>query len=485
MISKEKIVSLIIEDQYSRKKRFARKAQDYYEARHDIKDYRIFYIDKNGKLQEDVTRSNIRISHPFFTEIVDQEVQYLLANGIKFETEDPELEDILINDYFHEDFLVDFKETVTGAIIKGFDYMYAYKNEKMITQFEYADGMGIIEVKQEGPHDLTDDCIIYYYPAKANNERIVTRVEVWTATDTTYYIYGNGQGIELDGNVKFNPRPHILYKSRGEYYTEETGYIPIFRLDNNRKQISGLQPIKNIIDDYDLMDCGLSNNLQDINEGIYVVKGYKGTDLDELMFNVKSKKIVGVGEKGDLDIRTVNIPYEARKVKMEADKENIYQFGMGFNSAQIGDGNITNVVILSRYALLDLKCNKLEPRLKKLLKQFLQIIIPEINTRYGKGYQNSDIKINFEREVITSAENTATVKKTEAETQQLQINTILYAAAKLDDETIIRKLCEVLDLDYEVIKDRIPAEPTNLNEASEVLMDESVSETSGAEAAGE
>ena len=40
---------------------------------------------------------------------------------------------------------------------------------------------------------------------------------------------------------------------------------------------------------------------------------------------------------------------------------------MGFNSAQIGDGNITNVVIKSRYALLDLMCYKLKKNLKKFL----------------------------------------------------------------------------------------------------------------------
>ena len=479
MISKEKIVSLIIEDQYSRKKRFARKAQAYYDARHDIKDYRIFWFNKDGKLVEDLTRSNIRISHPFFTELVDQEVQYLLANGIQIDTEEAELKGILENDYFNEDFLVEFKEMVTGAIIKGFDYMYLYKDTKFITKFEYVDGLGIIEAKTDGPLDTVANYVIYYYPAPGKDDRPITKVEVWTQTDTTYYVYGNGRGIELDPEVEINPRPHILYELDGEYYTEEMGYLPIFRLDHNRKQSSGLRPIKDIIDDYDLMDCGLSNNLQDINEGIYVVKGFKGTDLDELMYNIKSKKVVGVGEKGDLDIRTINIPYEARKVKMEVDKENIYQFGMGFNASQIGDGNITNVVILSRYALLDLKCNKLEPRLKKFLKQLLRIVIPEINARYQRAYRPEDVKLSFEREVITSAESTSAVKKTEAEIQQLRINTILYAAAKLDDETIIGLICEELDLDYDEIKDRIPTAPPELDKVSEVLADEPVSEGGG------
>ena len=89
-----------------------------------------------------------------------------------------------------------------------------------------------------------------------------------------------------------------------------------------------------------------------------VVSGYGGTDMTELMQNIKTKKVIGTGESGGVDMKTVEVPYEARKVKLELDKENIYQFGMGFNAAQVGDGNITNVVIKSRYALLDIKVRK-------------------------------------------------------------------------------------------------------------------------------
>ncbi|MCQ5192062.1 phage portal protein, partial [Eubacterium callanderi] len=69
---------------------------------------------------------------------------------------------------------------------------------------------------------------------------------------------------------------------------------------------------------------------------------------------------------------------------------------MGFNSALIGDGNITNIVIKSRYALLDLKCNKLELRLKGFMKQLIQLALDEINTAKKTDYQIKDVKIVFE-----------------------------------------------------------------------------------------
>ena len=203
-----------------------------------------------------------------------------------------------------------------------------------------------------------------------------------------------------------------------------------------------------------------------------MVKGFEGNDLGELIHNIHVKKAVGVGDVGDVDIKTIDIPYQARQAKLELDEKNIYRFGMGFNSAQIGDGNITNIVIKSRYALLDLKCNKLELRLKGFMKQLIQLALDEINTAKKTDYQIKDVKIVFEREVMTNASDNAQIKKTEAETQQIQINALLAAASQLDPETLVEKLCGILDVDFEDVKSKLYlTDPrTDLNQASELLL---------------
>jgi hypothetical protein len=81
MLSADRIKQLIDNDTSSEKKKYAKIGVRYYEADHDIKDYRMFFVDADGKLKEDKYRSNIRIAHPFFTEIVDQLVQYELSGG--------------------------------------------------------------------------------------------------------------------------------------------------------------------------------------------------------------------------------------------------------------------------------------------------------------------------------------------------------------------------------------------------------------------
>ena len=456
----DEIKLFIDNDQASDKKRFARVGLRYYEADHDISNYRIFFVNADGKLQEDKTKSNIKISHPFFTELVDQEVQYMLSGKDGFvRSDNPELQKEL-NDYFNdnEDFTSELYEVLTGCVSKGFEYMYAYKNTEGKLAFQCADSMGVVEVRAKETEDKCEHVIYWYIDKIGKDNKKIKRIQVWDDKQTFFYCQEDDGKIIEDKSVEINPRPHSLYKKDKDdaTYFEGFGFIPFFRLDNCKKQFSGLKPIKDLIDDYDLMSCGLSNNIQDSNEVLYVVKGFQGDNLDELQLNTRTKKLIGVDDDGDVDIRTIEIPVQARQAKLDLDEKNIYRFGMGFNSAQLGDGNITNIVIKSRYALLDLKCNKLEIRLKQFMRKLLKAVLKEINELNGTDYQQKDVYFNFEREVMTNAADNAQIELTDAQKQQVQINTLLSLAAHLDDETLKQNICDVLDIDYEEIKDKLP-----------------------------
>lgn len=474
MLSEAEILRFINEDKVSTKKSLAKIGQKYYEAEHDILNYRLFYYNADGKLVEDTTRSNIKISHPFFTELVDQAVQYMLSGKDGFvKTDLPELQDRL-NEYFDDDFQSELNDVLTGTISKGFDYMYAYMNQDGRLAFQYADGMGVVEVRAKDTDDGCEYVIYWYIDRIAKQNKTIKRIQVWDSQQTTFYVQEEEGKLILDNKEKINPRPHITYKKEGDdaIYYENFGFIPFFRLDNCKKQWSGLKPIKALIDDYDLMSCGLSNNLQDISEGIYVVSGFQGDNLDELIQNVKTKKHIGVDVGGNLDIKTIDIPYQARLTKLELDEKNIYRFGMGLNTAQIGDGNITNVVIKSRYALLDLKCNKLEIRLKQFLKKILKVVLAEINRVDGTDYQMKDVWFDFEREVMTNAQDNALIEKTDAETEQIRINTLLNLAFTLDADTLVQAICEILDLDFDEVKEKI--EEMNETEQAEQILNQVV-----------
>lgn len=458
MLTVEEIKHFMEEDAGSKKKKQAVQGWKYYEGEHKIMGARLYYVDADGKLKEDTVRSNIKISHPFFTELVDQEVQYMLSGGgDHIKSDIPELQEKL-NLYFDDAFWSELHETLTGCIAKGFEYMYAYKTNKHRTGFQRADSMGVIEVRAKETDDKTEHMIYWYIDRIDKDNKAVKRIQVWDAKETFYYVQVNDGAIIKDEDAELNPRPHIVSSNeKGERFGSCFGFIPFFRIDNNTKQFSGLKPIKDLIDDYDLMACSLSNNLQDFTDALYVVSGFQGVELDEMIQNIKVKKHIGVSPDGKVDIKTIDIPYEARKIKLEHDEKNIYRFGMGFNSAQLGDGNITNVVIRSRYALLDLKCDKLEIRLKKFLRKLIKIVLDEINQNEGTDYQTKDVYFNFVREVITNAKDNAEIELIDAQKEGQMLENLLKVNNILDDETIIQEVCAVLDIDYGKIKDKLAA----------------------------
>ena len=57
MLDTGRIASIIAADKYSRRKRQARLGQRYYDGKHDILEYKIYYITKEGKVVEDLTRA--------------------------------------------------------------------------------------------------------------------------------------------------------------------------------------------------------------------------------------------------------------------------------------------------------------------------------------------------------------------------------------------------------------------------------------------
>lgn len=470
MLTVEEITRFISDDESDPKKQRAKEGLRYYEGEHDIRNYKLYYYNADGKIVEDKSRSNMKISHPFFTELVDQCVQYMLSGDESFvKSNNAELQAEL-DLYFGDEFRSELADTLTDTCAGGFGYMYGYMNSDMRTSFTYAEQSGVVEVRAKDTDDHTEYVIYWYIDRIDKGKKKVKRIQVWDSKQTTYFCQVDNGKVEKDTSVELNPRPHILYTKKDGTYYDGFGFIPFFRLDANKKQTSHLKPVKEIIDDYDLMSCGLSNNIQDVSEAVWVVKGFQGDNLEEMIQNVKTKKHIGVEPDGDVDIKTISIPYEARKIKMETDEKNIYRFGMGFNSAQLGDGNVTNVVIKSRYALLDLKCNKLEARLKAFLRKLVKIALNEINKIKGTDYQPKDVYFEFNREVMTNATDNATIEFTKAQAGQVRMTTLLNAASLLDEETVLKAICEILEIDYEEVKDKIPKQPaTDLNEASEKL----------------
>ena len=429
----------------------------YYDYKHDILKFRLFYYNEDGKLVEETNRSNIKIPHAFFTEQVDQKVQYLLSNPVEFETADTELKTYL-EEYIDDDFQLMLQEMVEGASKKAYEFAYVYRATSGKLLFKVADSRKVIVIYDDMNEVIA---IIRYYDTditKDNRKVTVTKAELWDTEKTWFFVSSSDYNNRfiLDESQEINPRFHqVVEDSDGNLLGKGFGYIPFLKLSNNKNEKTDLEPIKALIDDYDLMACALSNNLVDFDHPIYAVKGYGKDNLDELVTNLRTKRTVGVSQDGGIDVKTVDIPVTARKTKLETDKEAIYKFGMAFDSSQVGDGNITNIVIKSRYSLLDLKCNKTEIRLRAFIKQLLDIIIQDINERYQKSFTRQQIEVVITRSTMINQSDNAEVEKLEAETKGQLIQNLLDVAPYLDDGSLLKKICAVQELDYDEVLQRL------------------------------
>lgn len=481
MLTVNEIQQFIGDDNASQLKHDAREGERYYDGLNDILQYRMFYYNADGEIVEDKTRSNMKIPHLFYRELVDQGTQYMLSDTDMIKSDIPELQDIL-DEYFNnnQDFIAELTEAVTGCQRSGFSYMYAYRNADNKISFQCADSIGVVEVRAKDTDSDADHVIYWYNDRLAKSNKLIKRIQVWDAQSVYFYVQDNEGVIVPDDSEKLNPRPHTLYKRDKKVLYKGFGFIPFFRLDNNKKKLSNLKPIKALIDDYDLMASSLSNNLVDFDTPLHVVKGFEGDNFDELQTNLKTKKIIGVGDEGDVDVKTVNVPYEARVAKLELDEKNIYRFGMGLNTAGLKDTSATtNIAIKAAYSLLDLRCSQLEIRLKQFLNKLVKVVLDDINETEVKDYQLRDVYYSFTHNIMSNALENAQIELINAQRQQTNITTLLNIAQRIDDETLMQLICEQLDISYEDIKDKLPdvnEADNSINSAMQTLKDVSIDE---------
>ena len=278
MLSVSEVQKFIDNDIVSEKKKFAGVGQRYYEGEHDIRKYRLFYYNADGKLIEDKVRSNVKISHPFFTELSDQLSAYMLSfdeNPMVAKDTAEGLQEHLDN-YFDDEFWSEIGDVITGSYTKGFEYLFAYKNADDRLTFMCADSMGVVECREKDTSDHKRYIIYHYVDRIEQGKKVIRKIQVWSETETFYYIQDGLNGkIVQDESEPVNPRPHIVFTDQktGKKMGCSLGYIPFWRLDYNKKQFSGLKPIKGLIDDYDIMQCGLSNNLKAFTGNMYVLHG--------------------------------------------------------------------------------------------------------------------------------------------------------------------------------------------------------------------
>lgn len=187
------------------------------------------------------------------------------------------------------------------------------------------------------------------------------------------------------------------------------GEVPFIPFPNNAEGGDDLNDVKELIDAYDKVYSGFLNDLEDIQEVLFVLAGYEGESLEEFLHKLKKYKTIKVDSdeegKGGLSTLTIDIPVEAREKMLAMTRKSIFEQGMGIDPDPQNFGNSSGVALKYLYSLLELKAGLMETEFRPGFGQLVRAICRHGGVEAGKIVQTwTRTAVNNEEELASIAQ---------------------------------------------------------------------------------
>ena len=468
-VNSEIIKQFLDDDARSPLKEQMRVGERYFAGKHDIcykklNEYKIkdFKMEEGRKIYTENTieipnRSLVKVAHRYHWKLVKQKRDYTVGKPITIAYE-PIIEQELnekqkkklkqvnkkIVDKFWNILGVGFdnflRQTIVDMSNKVFAVWYPYYDEQgnlKYTRIESKEIIPIYDTKTQ--KTLTD--ILHTYKIIENDKKKIY-VEWATSENTTYFIENKNEITQTEEYLldvsRINPEPHWLTQTmfNGQLVkTEEHswGRVPYIIIKNNEEMETDLEPIKNLIDAYDLINSNFINTIEDLKEFIYKVNGYGAEDLTELVERIKIMGIIRNNDAtGSIGVETIPFPDEARQIILKLLEEKIYEFGRGVNTNRtelIGQAP-SGISLEFLYTDLDSKADDCINSLREGLYQLFWFIAEHLK-RTKEIPQNLnifDFKFTF---------NKSRIFNTTEQIESLNKDTMLSLRTKLENHPLV------------------------------------------------
>lgn len=222
--------------------------------------------------------------------------------------------------------------------------------------------------------------------------RVYVDLDDATGDMYTYYEYWNDVECQSfkrkTSDVEFD---HFMYNDMfidpegsemvSEYFHEFED-VPFIPFHNNNIRTDDLQNIKPLIDVYDKVFSGFINDLDDIQQLIFVLSGYGGEDLNGFLQDLKKYKTIKIdGDEPGNGVSTLNIeiPIEARNSVLEATRKAIFEQGQGFDPHPENFGNQSGEALKFMYSLLEMKTGLMETEFRLGFAKLVRAICKAYN----------------------------------------------------------------------------------------------------------
>lgn len=403
----------------------ARTAKLYYDGLNPtINLYEKILYDISGKAHRDLWTANHKIASKFFGFAVDQEVSYLLGNGVSWSKNDTAKK-------LSPDFDIAMQDLARAAKIGGvafgfwdFDRLRVFDVTELVPLYDEENGalMAAIRFWQVAPDR----------PLRAT---------LYELDGVSEYLQPRGKSLELMQAKKSYKQLVKTSQVGGVEIYDGENYpgFPIVPLKNNHDCLSELVGRRNTIDALDLASSNMVNNTDEGNLIYWVLSGYGGMDdLDVAKFieRIKTMHVAQITDRDEsarVEPHSIEAPFAGTSATIDMLQKRLYDDFQCFDASAVSAGNQTATAIKASYVPLDLQTDKFEAQVTKFLLELLRIA-------------GIDDQPSYTRNQI--------INKTE-ETQA-----ILLAAQYYDEEYITRKLLTINgDIDqYDAMARRKAAE---------------------------
>ena len=327
----------------------AKVSRRYYENCNDIKNTGAAeFTNRTGKnALNPLNVADNRISHNWHNLLVNQKAGYSMTYPPLFDVGSDEANKI-IKKTLGDKFAKTAAKLVIDASNCSVGWLHYWLDGNNEFKYSVVDPEQIIPVYSGGLEEKLSGVLrAYTYINESGAKK--SRCEYWTDKEVRFF--------EKDEHGEYVP---FFYPECGEIMMHSMGAVPFIPFYNNASRTNDLDLYKDLIDAYDKVYSGFKNDIDDVQEVIFIIKNYGGADISSFVEDLKSAKAIKVDDDGGVDTIRAEIPYEARNTFLDRTRKQIFTSGMGVDPDIEKIGNTSGVALKFLYSLLELKAGLME-----------------------------------------------------------------------------------------------------------------------------
>lgn len=358
-------------------------AERYYEVNNDIKLLKpkpkdVEEAKQMGESFNPMHQADNRIAYSFYPLLVDQKTAYMFTAPPIYDVKDDKLNEYIL-ETLGDAYEKKCKDLCVKATNGGVAWIHYWIDENNDFQWAVLPANEIIPIYNNRINTKLEGVLRVYADINDEGENI-TVYEYWNDKEVQAFSMRTGDDYEaLSPYTAFTMIDPSGVTVNVDTIPHQMEKVPFIAFANNARHTTDLKRIKELIDVYDKTYSGFLNDLEDVQEVIYVLTNYGGENLAEFLDGMKKYKAIqmdstGPDDRSGISTLTIDIPIEARKELLDITRKAIFDMGQGVDPQQQGLDGTSGEAMKFLYTLLELKAGMMETEFQLGFNELIRAI---------------------------------------------------------------------------------------------------------------